>query len=149
MGRYLDEFTVGEVFESHGRTITETDVVMFACMTGDLHTNHTNAEVMKGSQFGQRIAHGMLGIAYAHGFLHSLNLITEAAIAFLEIESWKFHKPIFFGDTVHARISVKEVIPSRSKPDRGVLKFFMEMVNQDGAVVQSGVKSIMIKRKVN
>lgn len=147
MGLYLDEFKVGETYESQGRTITETDVVMFACMTGDMHINHTNEDAMRASQYGKRIAHGLLGIACAHGFLHSLNLIADTAIAFLEIVSWKFHKPVFFGDTIRLRLAVHDVIPSKSKPDRGIVKFSMEIVNQDGDVVQSGVKSIMMKRK--
>lgn len=77
----------------------------------------------------------------------SLDLVASTAIAFLEIESWKFHKPIFFGDTIRLRITVRDIVFSKSKADRGVIKFFMELVNQDGAVVQSGVKSIMMKRK--
>jgi acyl dehydratase len=54
---------------------------------------------------------------------------------------------VFFGDTIRLRLAVHDVIPSKSKPDRGIVKFFMEMVNQNGDVVQSGVKSIMMKRK--
>ena len=78
--------------------------------------------------------------------MYRLDLITESAIAFLAIEDWKFLKPIFFGDTIHAEITVKEIVPSRSKPDRGVLKLFFEVVNQDGVVCQSGTKCIMMKR---
>lgn len=147
MSRYLDEYQVGEQFESQARTITETDVVMFACMTGDMHNNHTNADAMRNSVFGRRVAHGLLGISYAHGFLHGLGVIAATAIAFLEIEGWKFHGPIFFDDTIRLRTTVREIVFSKSKRDRGVLKFFMELVNQDGVVVQSGVKSIMMKRK--
>jgi len=68
--------------------------------------------------FGSGHAHGMLGISWAHGFLDRMDLITESAIAFLKIEDWNFHVPVFFGDTLHAEIVVKEIIPSRHKPDR-------------------------------
>ena len=128
MSKYLDEYVLGEHFVSAARTVTECDVVNFACM------------------FGQRIAHGLLGISWAHGFLDRLDLITDSAIAFLEIEEWKFKAPIFFGDTIHAEITVKDVIPSRSKPDRGVLKLYFELIKQDGTVCQSGTKAIMMKR---
>ena len=84
MSKYLDEYVLGEHSVSAARTVTECDVVNFACMTGDMHPNHTDAEVMKHSQFGQRIAHGLLGISWAHGFLDRLDLITDSAIAFLE-----------------------------------------------------------------
>ena len=78
MSKYLDEYVLGEHFVSAARTVTECDVVNFACMTGDMHPNHTDAEVMKHSQFGQRIAHGLLGISWAHGFLDRLDLITDS-----------------------------------------------------------------------
>ena len=146
MSKYLDEYVVGEKFVSSARTVTETDVVMFACSTGDMHPNHTDAAYMEKSGFGRRIAHGLLGISWAHGFLYRLDLITESAIAFLKIEDWTFHAPIFFGDTLHAEITVKEIVPSRSKPDRGILKLFFELVKQDGTVCQSGTKWIMMKR---
>lgn len=147
MSKYLDEYVVGEKFTSSARTVTETDVVTFACTTGDMHPNHTDAAYMEHSQFGKRIAHGMLGIAWAHGFLYRLDIITESAIAFLKIEDWNFRAPIFFGDTIHAEITVKEIVNSRSKPDRGILKLFFEIVNQDGVVCQSGTKWIMMKRQ--
>jgi len=111
-----------------------------------MHPNHTDAAAMEQSGFGSRIAHGLLGLSWAHGFLYRLDLITDSAIAFLCIENWNFQKPIFFGDTIHAEITVQEIIPSRSKPDRGILKLFFEIVNQAGAVCQSGTKCIMMKK---
>lgn len=147
MSKYLDEYVIGEKYITSGRTVTETDVVLFACLTGDMHPNHTDASAMENSPFGRRIAHGLLGISWAHGFLYRLDLITDSAIAFLKVEDWNFHAPIFFGDTLHAEITVRDVIPSRSKPDRGILKLFFELVKQDGTVCQSGTKWIMMKRQ--
>ncbi len=147
MSKYLDEYQVGEKYVTSARTVTEADVVNFACTTGDMHPNHTDAARMAKSQFGKRIAHGLLGIAWAHGLLYRLDLITDSAIAFLEIEDWKFKAPIFFGDTLHAEITVQEIIFSKSKQDRGILKLHFDLKNQDGVVCQSGVKSIMMKRK--
>lgn len=147
MSKYLDEYVLGEKFVSSGRTVTETDVVMFACTTGDMHSNHTDAATMAGSQFGERIAHGLLGTTWAHGFLDRLDLISDSAIAFLKIEDWNFHAPIFFGDTLHAEITVKEIVNSRSKSDRGILKLFFELAKQDGTVCQSGTKWILMKRQ--
>lgn len=147
MSKYLDEFTAGDVYITNGRTVTEADVVIFGTITGDMHPNHFNAEQMEKSAFGRRIAHGMLGISWAHGFLDRTDLITESAIAFLKIEDWNFHAPVFFGDTLHAEITVKETVPSRSKPDRGILKLFFKLIKQDGTVCQSGTKWIMMKRR--
>lgn len=112
MSKYLDEYVVGERFVSSARTVTESDVVNFACMTGDMHPNHTDAAAMEHSIFGKRIAHGLLGLSWAHGFLYRLDLITESAIAFLAIEDWKFLKPIFSETPFMQRSRSKRLCPA-------------------------------------
>jgi acyl dehydratase len=145
-GKFFDEWVVGEEYMTPSRTITETDVVMFAAMSGDYNELHTSEEFMKNSQFGRRIVHGLLGLAISHGLLFRTGLTEGTAIAFLGVESWKFEAPIFFGDTIRVKMKVTEKRPSKSKPDRGVVKLFMEVIKQDETVVQSGFKIIMIKR---
>ena len=146
-GKYFDEYEVGEEHITPSRTLTETDVVMFAAMTGDYNELHTSAEFMKNSQFGRRLVHGLLGLADSHGLLFRLGLFEGTAIAFLGIESWTFEAPLFFGDTIRVRLQVNETRASRSKPDRGVVKFALQILNQDEVVVQSGYKTIMFRRK--
>jgi acyl dehydratase len=146
-GYYFDDFNVGAEFITPTRTLTETDVVMFAGMTGDYNELHTSAEYMKDSQFAQRLVHGLLGLSVSHGLLFRLGLLEGTAIAFLGIDSWQFRAPLFFGDTIHVRIKVAEARASRSKPDRGVVKLYLEILKQDGTVAQSGYKSIMMKRR--
>jgi acyl dehydratase len=146
-GKSLDEFMAGEVHLTPTRTITETDVTMFAAMTGDYVELHTSETVAQKTQFGRRIAHGLLLLAISHGLLSRVGLIDGTGIGFAEIENWKFKAPVFFGDTVHVRITVVETRPSKSKPDRGILKLRLEIINQDGNVVQEGVKVLMMQRK--
>ncbi len=98
-GKFFDEWVIGEEYMTPSRTITETDVVMFAAMSGDYNELHTSEEFMKNSQFGRRIVHGLLGLAISHGLLFRTGLTEGTAIAFLGVESWKFEAPIFFGDT--------------------------------------------------
>ncbi len=86
-GKYLDEWVVGDEFVTPSRTITETDVVMFAAMSGDYNELHTSNEFMKTSNFKQRIVHGLLGLAISHGLLFRLGLLEGTAIAFLGIEN--------------------------------------------------------------
>ena len=146
-GRFFDEFTVGEEFVTPGRTMTETDVVMFAAMSGDYNELHTSEAFGKTTQFGRRIGHGLLGLAVSHGLFFRLGLVEGTAIAFLGIDSWKFEAPFFLGDTIRVKVRVAEKTPSRSKPDRGVIKFFFQVVKEEETVIQSGYKSIMIRRK--
>lgn len=147
MSKFLEDWTLGEVFETDGRTITESDVMAFAGLTGDYHQNHTNAEYMKNGQFGQRIAHGLLGLSFSHGLLFRLNIITDNSIALLSVEDWKFLKPILIGDTIHVKLTVQEIRFSRTKPDRGILKILFEIINQNGEICQSGSKVFMMKRE--
>jgi acyl dehydratase len=146
-GKFFDEFVVGEEYVTPGRTLTETDVVMFAAMSGDYNELHTSEAFGKSTQFGRRIGHGLLGLAVSHGLFFRLGLVEGTAIAFLGIDSWKFEGPFFLGDTIRVKVRVAEKTPSRSKPDRGVVKFFFQVVKDDETVIQSGYKTIMIRRK--
>ena len=146
-GKFFDEFVVGEEFLTPSRTMTETDVVMFAAMSGDYNELHTSEAFMKNSQFGRRIGHGLLGLAVSHGLFFRLGLVEGTAIALLGIDSWKFEAPYFLGDTIRVKIKVAEKKASQSKPDRGVIKFFFQVIKEDGTVAQSGYKSIMVRRK--
>jgi acyl dehydratase len=145
-GKFFDEWVVGKEYVSPSRTITETDVVMFAAMSGDYNELHTSEEFMRDSQFGRRIVHGLLGLAVSHGLLFRTGLLEGSAIAFLGVDSWKFEAPIFFGDTIRIKVKVAEKRPSKTKPDRGIVKLFLEVIKQDETVVQSGFKTIMLRR---
>ncbi|MRR16707.1 MAG: dehydratase [Deltaproteobacteria bacterium] len=148
-GKYFDDWTESEEFSTPTRTITETDVVMFAAMSGDYNELHTSAEATKQNQFGQRIAHGLLVLGISHGLLFRTGYLDQTAIAFLSVNNWKFQAPVFFGDTLRVKFRVHEKKASKSKDDRGVVTLFLEVLNQNNVVVQSGYKSIMIKRIQN
>src|SRR5574341_958351 len=86
--RYFDEIELGEEYESPGRTVTEADVVIFAGLSGDYNVLHTDAEFMKQSIFGERIAHGLLGLAIQAGLLARC-MQPYATLAFAGLK-WKF-----------------------------------------------------------
>lgn len=146
MPMYLEDFKAGQVYESPARTITEADVVAFAGLSGDYNPIHTDAEFGAATQFKQRIAHGMLGLSILTGLGSRSGILDGTAIAFLGIEEWKFAKPILFGDTVRVRMTVADVRPS-SKPGSGVLKRRMELLNQRGETVQSGVFVTLVRAR--
>lgn len=142
-GKCIEEFTVGQVDESRGRTVTETDVVTFSWVSGDVNPMHTDAVHSAKSPVGQRIAHGALGLSMATGLSASLGYLEGTAVAGLGVDEWKFLKPIFFNDTIYLRATVLEARPT-SKTDRGILLRRMELLNQHGDVVQRGLMTTMV-----
>lgn len=142
-GKCIEEFAVGEVDVSRARTVTETDVIAFSWVSGDVNPMHTDAEHSARSPLGQRIAHGALGLSIATGLSASIGYLEGTAVAALGIDEWKFLKPIFFGDTVRLRATVVSARRS-SKPDRGVLVRRMELLNQRDEVVQEGLMTTMV-----
>ena len=134
--RYWDDIEVGEEYESPGRTVTEADIVLFAGLSGDYNVLHTDAEFMKGSIFGERIAHGLLGLSIQSGLL-TRAMAPYATIAFGGLR-WKFKAPIKIGDTIRVRARV--VTKKATKTDRGLVTLERTVVNQRGEVVQQGEK---------
>ena len=142
--RYYEDIAVGEAYESPGRTVTETDIVLFAGLSGDYNVLHTDAEFMKTSIFGERIAHGLLGLAIQSG-LFSRATQAYATVAFVGMR-WKFKGPIKIGDTVRlrARVSAKH---DDGKPDRGQITVQRTVVNQRDEVVQEGETDLLVEKR--
>lgn len=144
--RYADLY-VGMAFRSPGRTITDADLVGFAGLTGDFSELHTSDVYAKNSQFGRRVAHGMLGLAYAHGLMWArTGELRETAIAFLGISEWKFLEPIFLGDTIFVNYQICELRESRSRPTQAIATFDVSVVDQNGRVVQRGRKALLVSK---
>jgi len=142
---YLEDFRVGEKAVSPGRTVTEADVVMFAGISGDWNELHTNAEHMKNSLFGQRIAHGMLTLSIASGLsLRAGQRQAVEVLAFLGMDNVRFMAPVFIGDTIRVESEVLEARPSKSRPETGVLKFKNTVKNQRNETVAAWETALMV-----
>lgn len=142
--RSFDQIEVGETHETPGVTVTDWHVMNFAAVSMDFFELHTNEEYARQTQFGRRVAHGLMGLAIADGLKHRSTFQVEA-IASLHW-SWDFVGPVHVGDTIRARLRVAEKRPSRSKPDRGIVFVEYEVVNQLDEVVQKGTNRMMVKR---
>jgi acyl dehydratase len=136
--QYYDEFAIGDEVVTPGRTVTEGDVVNFAALTGDYASIHTDAEFAAASGFGQRVAHGLLGLTFAQGLVWRVTSPYSARLASLAWTNWSFHAPIAIGDTIHVTCTVTATRRSSSNPSRAVITERLEIINQHGAVVQSG-----------
>jgi len=142
-GLYFEEFEVGQRFVSTGRTITESDIVTFAGVSGDYNQIHTDAQFCEDSPFGERIAHGLLVLSIASGLVAQSGMIEGTAIAFREINNWKFIKPVFIGDTVHVGTEVLETKFYR-RLGSGKVEIELSVINQDDDVVMKGAWSVIL-----
>jgi len=136
-GMYFEEFEVGQKIVTQSRTVTEHDIVAFAGLSGDFNQIHTDAEYARGTPFGQRVAHGLLGFSIAMGLAVQTGIMEGTILAFREILDWKFSKPIFIGDTIHTEI---EVLETKALPrlGGGLVLIKAEIKNQKGETLQSG-----------
>jgi acyl dehydratase len=141
---YFEDVKVGDEYASPGRTVTEADIVIFAGLSGDYNVLHTDAEHMKASLFGERIAHGLLGLSIQQGLLD--RVVPGQAIGPLASVKWKFKGPIKIGDTIHvlARVTAKQ---DGEQPAAGVVTVERRVVNQRGEVVQEGETDHMVARR--
>ncbi len=145
-GLYFEEFNVGDEITSPGRTITEADIVAFAALTGDWNQIHTDAEYARQTPFGERIAHGLLGLSVASGLAVRLGFMEETVIAFMKIGEWQFRAPIRIGDTIRVRATVEETRPMR-RLGGGYVTFRVALLNQRDETVQRGTWTILVKFK--
>lgn len=145
IGLYFEDIEIGRVMETRARTITEADIVQFAGLTGDYNPMHTDAEYMKSSPFGQRIAHGMLTLSYAVGQAYQLGFMERTVIAFRGL-TMKFSLPVFIGDTLHVELTVREK-QEMKRMGGGWVTLDVKIVNQEGKVVQSGEWTVLLTLK--
>jgi 3-hydroxybutyryl-CoA dehydratase len=145
-GYYFEEFSVGQKIITVGRTLAESDIFTFAGLSGDYNQIHTDAEFSKGTPFGQRIAHGLLGLSIASGLAMRTGILEGTVLAFREIVDWKFVKPFFFGDTIHAELTVTET-KALPRIGGGSVTIAIEVKNQSNEVCQRGSWNVLVMSK--
>jgi acyl dehydratase len=145
-GLFFEEFEPGQKITSAGRTVTEHDVVTFAGLSGDFNQIHTDAEFARSTPFGQRISHGILGLAIASGLAVQTGILGPNVLAFREINEWKFVKPIFFGDTVHVEM---EVVEAKALPrlGGGSVTLNIKVNNQSNDTTMKGTWTVLVKSR--
>jgi acyl dehydratase len=133
---YFDDVEVGQEWESLGRTVTETDIVNFAGLSGDFNPIHIDHEFCKNTVFRKPIAHGLLILSIGSG----LGLMNPPmrTLAFVAIKDWRFLEPVYPGDTIRIRAKVLEK-EERSRGKRGVITWNRQIVNQHGKAVEEGI----------
>ncbi len=130
--RYFEDYEPGEVRVTHGRTITETDFVVHAGHTGDFFPHHMDAEAMKQSAWGQRIAHGTMTFAIGIGL--TAGEINPLAFTY-GYERLRFPRPVFIGDTIHTELTIRDLLPDPKRADHGRIVETVRVLNQRGETV--------------
>ena len=144
-GLPYESFTPGRSFVTSRRTVTETDVVLFAGLSGDFNPLHTDDVTASQSPFGGRIAHGMLVAAMATGLANQMGVFEGTTLALLE-QRHRYRGPVRFGDTVHLVLTVADRRET-AKPDRGIVELAAEVHNQRGEIVIDGTWTLLQQRQ--
>jgi 3-hydroxybutyryl-CoA dehydratase len=141
---FFDDLEIGGQWDSLGRTVTETDIVNFAGISGDFNPIHINHHYASTTPFRKPIAHGMLILSIASGLgLHSPPVRT---LAILAIREWHFRDPVFPGDTIRMRGRVLEK-QSRGRGRRGEVVWARTILNQEEKIVQEGVLVTLVEAR--
>jgi acyl dehydratase len=142
--QYFEDYQVGSTRQTQGRTMTETDIVLHAGQSGDFYPHHMDAEWCKEQEFRQRIAHGTLVFAMAVGL--TAGEVNPEAFTY-GYDRLRFVKPVFIGDTLRVRVTVKEKRDSPKRPGYGIVVELLEAFNQREEVVLACEHLLMVRKK--
>jgi acyl dehydratase len=145
-GKYFEEWAVGDEFETTARTVTETDIVLFAGISGDYNPLHTDEEFAKKSFFGTRVAHGFLIHSISIGLINQTGYFDGTVMAQLGHNKVSFLKGTMAGDTIRVKCNITK-LEETSKKDRGVMTFEAFVINQKDEVVAQSERMLMIKKR--
>lgn len=142
--RHFEDYAVGETRRTGGRTITETDIVVHAGHTGDFFPHHMDAEAMKSSQWGQRIAHGTMTFAIGIGL--TATEINPLSFTY-GFERLRFPKPVFIGDTIHTELTITGLDTDPKRPELGRVTEQVRVLNQRGETVLACDHIYLVQRR--
>ncbi len=144
MALYYEDFSIGQTLETPGRTITESDIVNFAGVSGDFYSLHTDETFASKTMFGSRIAHGFLIVSIVSGLWFRLGVFEGTLVALYGVDRLRFIKPVRIGDTIKAKLIVAD---KREKEKYGLVTFKNEIYNQKGELVLVFDAILMLMKK--
>ena len=142
---HFEDLDVGMQLVSGGRTITEGDILQFAMFSGDWNPIHVDAEVARGTVFGQRVLHGVASLSIMGGLVFAAGWFASTVEALLGFDQLRFSTPVFAGDTLRCRFTVAELRVTSS--GRGLVTRRLELLNQRDEIVLETLSPILIARK--
>lgn len=145
-GKFFEDMSIGDTFETGGITLTESAIVDFA-LTYDPQPFHVDKVAATESIFGGLIASGFQTLALTFRLFRDTGVLTGTNLGGHGMDELRWLAPVYPGDTLHARVTVEKMIPSRSKTDRGVIRFRYRTYNQDDVEVLSVVMDHVVARR--
>ena len=143
MALYYEDLAIGATYTTPARTITETEIVTYAGLSGDFNPLHTDEEYCKKTSYGTRIAHGPLVLAVGLGLISRMGLTDGTSLGFLGMDEWQVLRPVKVGDTIKVTFTITDKRMA-SRGSRGIFRRRFEIVNQRSEVVQHGSMTTMI-----
>jgi acyl dehydratase len=145
-GRFFEDFTVGDVYEhALGRTVTATDNAWFTLLTQNTAPLHFDVNYAGHTQFKKPLVNSCFTVALVTG--QSVSDISQNVFANLGWDEVRMPNPVFEGDTIYSESEVLEVRASKSRPEVGVVTVSTIGYNQDGAVVVSFKRTLLVYRR--
>ena len=146
LGRYYEDFEVGDVYEHRpGRTITETDNILFTNLTMNTHPVHFDYAYARKSEFGKPLVNSALTLAIVAGM--SVSDTSQKAIANLGWDKIKLSSPVFAGDTLYAESEVLSKRESKSRPTQGIVTIKTTGMKDDGTVFMTYERSFLVPKR--
>ncbi|HZZ46141.1 MAG TPA: MaoC/PaaZ C-terminal domain-containing protein [Pseudonocardia sp.] len=145
---FFDDFSPGQRYVTAARTVTESDVVSFAGLSGDYNRLHVDAQFAAGTAFGERVAHGLLVLSIASGLSTRLPVserMQPNILGLLDLQC-RWPGPTRLGDTIHVVLTISECTPT-SKPERGVVTMTREVVNQRDETVMVSTWKLLLRTR--
>lgn len=148
-GRWFEEFTVGQTFDHEiRRTVTEADNIWFCSATCNPAAIHIDAEYCKSTEFGRPLVNSIFTLGLVIG-LSVQETTLGTTVANLGMTDTRFPFPVFHGDTVRSRTTVKDLRASRSRPNAGIVTFVHQGFNQRDEEVCTTVRQALMLRKTS
>ena len=142
--QFYEDYEVGYTRTTMGRTITETDIVTHAMHSGDFYPHHTDAEFAKKGPFGQRIA--QFSCTFSIGIALTASIVNKRAFTY-GFERLRFPNPVFIGDTIHTKVTIKEKKDDLKRPQYGQVNEACEILNQNDKCVCYSEHILLVEKK--
>jgi acyl dehydratase len=142
---FYEDFNLDLKLVTGKRTVTARDIDTFAALSWDDNPLHTDATYAAKTQFGERIAHGLLGLVIISGLAWKLGCLDQSLEAFTDMK-WRYHAPVRIGDTLYARVDFRRKHPMDNYAG-GFVVLDVTVINQHDEVVQKGTWTTLVRSR--